>query len=160
MLKQLFLKNVWLKNLLLSCMVALLAPLIFPFILTSTEGQLVGSGIFKLYIFALLLAYLSFSLAYLLRPKRKRKFKGAKFTQEDLKKLPQEEGTVKWFNVHKGFGFIVRDSGGEVFVHFRSIRGTGNRSLFEGQRVSFVALASAKGMQAEDVCILDNNSQY
>lgn len=156
MLKQLFLKKIWLKNLLLSSLVALLAPLIFPFILTSAEGQIIGSGLVKLYIFALLVAYLSFSLAYLLRPKRKRKFKGANFTPEDLKNLPKEEGTVKWFNLHKGFGFIVRDTGGEVFVHFRSIRGTGNRSLIEGQRVRFVALASVKGMQAEDVCILDN----
>ena len=63
----------------------------------------------------------------------------------------REEGEVKWFNVSKGFGFITRDNGEEVFVHFRSIRGDGRRSLREGQRVAFVVEQSDKGPQAEDV---------
>ncbi|OPX55155.1 cold-shock DNA-binding protein family [Oceanospirillum multiglobuliferum] len=66
----------------------------------------------------------------------------------------REMGTVKWFNVSKGFGFITRDSGGDVFVHFRSIRGTGHRSLAEGQRVRFAIVQSDKGMQAEDVTVI------
>ncbi|OOV88653.1 cold-shock protein [Oceanospirillum linum] len=66
----------------------------------------------------------------------------------------REMGTVKWFNVSKGFGFITRDSGGDVFVHFRSIRGTGHRSLAEGQRVRFAIIQSDKGMQAEDVTVI------
>lgn len=61
------------------------------------------------------------------------------------------EGEVKWFNAAKGFGFIKQDSGGEVFVHFRSIRGTGRRGLRDGQRVSFILADSDKGPQAEDV---------
>lgn len=60
-------------------------------------------------------------------------------------------GTVKWFNVSKGFGFIIRDSGEEVFVHFRSIRSKNRRGLRDGQRVSFLVTDSAKGPQAEDV---------
>lgn len=64
---------------------------------------------------------------------------------------PREEGTVKWFNVSKGFGFITKDNGEEIFVHFRSIRGEGRRSLRDGQRVSFVEAQSTKGPQAEDV---------
>jgi len=64
---------------------------------------------------------------------------------------PREEGEVKWFNVSKGFGFIVKDDGEEIFVHFRSIRGDGRRSLRDGQRVSFVEAQSDKGPQAEDV---------
>ena len=64
---------------------------------------------------------------------------------------PREEGSVKWFNVSKGFGFITKDDGEEIFVHFRSIRGEGRRSLRDGQRVSFVEAQSAKGPQAEDV---------
>ncbi len=60
-------------------------------------------------------------------------------------------GTVKWFNVTKGFGFIVQDDGEEIFVHFRSIRGEGRRGLRDGQRVSFLVAQSDKGPQAEDV---------
>jgi CspA family cold shock protein len=63
----------------------------------------------------------------------------------------REEGEVKWFNVSKGFGFITKDDGEEIFVHFRSIRGEGRRSLKDGQRVSFHVADSDKGPQAEDV---------
>lgn len=63
----------------------------------------------------------------------------------------RETGEVKWFNVSKGFGFIIKDDGEEIFVHFRSIRGEGRRSLRDGQRVSFVVTQSDKGPQAEDV---------
>ena len=65
--------------------------------------------------------------------------------------IDREMGTVKWFNVSKGFGFIVREDGEEIFVHFRSIRGEGRRSLRDGQSVSFVVAQSDKGPQAEDV---------
>jgi len=64
---------------------------------------------------------------------------------------PREEGQVKWFNVSKGFGFITKDDGEEIFVHFRSIRGGGRRGLKDGQRVSFIVAESDKGPQAEDV---------
>jgi CspA family cold shock protein len=66
----------------------------------------------------------------------------------------REHGTVKWFNVSKGFGFITRDNGDDVFVHFRNIRGRGHRSLSEGQQVKFHTRDSDKGLQAEDVSIL------
>lgn len=65
----------------------------------------------------------------------------------------RESGTVKWFNTSKGFGFITRDAGDDVFVHFRSIRGQGHRTLFEGQRVEFNITEGDKGLQAEDVAI-------
>jgi len=65
----------------------------------------------------------------------------------------RESGTVKWFNASKGFGFITRDAGDDVFVHFRSIRGQGHRTLFEGQRVEFDITEGDKGLQAEDVAI-------
>lgn len=67
----------------------------------------------------------------------------------------REEGEVKWFNVSKGFGFISRENGEEIFVHFRSIRGEGRRSLRDGQRVSFVVADSDKGLQAEEVDAAD-----
>ena len=65
----------------------------------------------------------------------------------------RENGTVKWFNGNKGFGFITRDNGDDVFVHFRSIRGQGHRTLIEGQRVEFDVTEGEKGLQAEDVAI-------
>lgn len=67
----------------------------------------------------------------------------------------KETGSVKWFNPKKGFGFIARDEGGEIFVHFRSISETGQRALREGQRVSFSVSESDKGLQAEEVTNLD-----
>lgn len=63
----------------------------------------------------------------------------------------RENGTVKWFNVSKGFGFITRDSGEDIFVHYRAIRGDGHRALSEGQRVDFTVAHKDKGLQAEDV---------
>lgn len=67
----------------------------------------------------------------------------------------RETGTVKWFNTSKGFGFISRDSGDDIFVHFRAIRGEGHRVLVEGQRVEFAVVQRDKGLQAEDVTIID-----
>ena len=67
----------------------------------------------------------------------------------------REQGQVKWFNVSKGFGFIVKDDGEEIFVHFRSIRGEGRRGLNDGQRVNFIVEQSDKGPQAEDVVAED-----
>ena len=63
----------------------------------------------------------------------------------------REEGTVKWFNDDKGYGFIQRDTGDDAFVHFREIEGEGRRSLVEGQRVSFEVAQGQKGLQAEKV---------
>ena len=61
------------------------------------------------------------------------------------------QGTVKWFNAEKGFGFISRDDGDDVFVHHTAIIGEGYRSLDQGQRVSFDVTAGKKGPQASNV---------
>jgi cold shock protein len=61
------------------------------------------------------------------------------------------EGIVKWFNEKKGYGFISKDEGEDVFVHYSSILGTGFRSLYEGQRVRFEVEESDKGPQAVQV---------
>ena len=66
----------------------------------------------------------------------------------------KEQGTVKWFNGSKGFGFIGRDSGEDVFVHFSAIVSDGFRSLDEGQRVEFNVTQGTKGPQAENVVVL------
>ncbi len=67
-----------------------------------------------------------------------------------------EQGTVKWFNTSKGFGFITREDGSDIFVHHRSIRGQGQgrRRLVEGQRVMFIEGIGEKGPQADNVRIV------
>ena len=65
----------------------------------------------------------------------------------------REIGTVKWFNSGKGYGFIERESGDDIFVHYSAILGDGYRSLEEGQRVEFSVEESPKGLQAASVSI-------
>jgi len=83
-------------------------------------------------------------------------FRQAEFAQH--KKFPQgntekkmAEGTVKWFNDSKGFGFIEQDNGPDVFVHFSEIQGDGFKSLAEGDRVSFEVTQGQKGPQSSNV---------
>jgi CspA family cold shock protein len=61
------------------------------------------------------------------------------------------QGTVKWFNATKGFGFIEREGGADVFVHFSAIQSSGYKSLEEGQRVEFTVEQGPKGLQATQV---------
>jgi CspA family cold shock protein len=63
-------------------------------------------------------------------------------------------GTVKWFNGTKGFGFIARDGGPDVFVHFSAIQGDGFKNLDEGQKVEFNVDAGPKGPQASNVVVV------
>src|SRR5271165_1854049 len=77
-----------------------------------------------------------------------RKFKNNKGTKQ------MEQGTVKWFNDAKGFGFISRQNGEDVFVHFSAIQTNGFRSLQEGQAVEFNVTKGPKGLQAENVQVL------
>jgi CspA family cold shock protein len=63
----------------------------------------------------------------------------------------KEQGTVKWFNASKGYGFIQRQSGEDVFVHFSAIQAEGYKSLNEGQAVEFEVKTGSKGLQAENV---------
>ncbi len=65
-------------------------------------------------------------------------------------------GIVKWFNDAKGYGFIEREGQPDVFVHYRSINGTGRRSLYEGQHVSFEVVDGQKGAQAANVMVTES----
>lgn len=100
----------------------------------------------ELYISSFVMTYLIMIMAnYFLMPKE------ALLITKLKKEKKYEEGTVKWFNAEKGFGFILRDSGGEIFVHFRAIRGTREKFLLEGKRVKYTVAVNEKGMQAESV---------
>ncbi|AUF95144.1 cold-shock protein [Pseudomonas shirazensis] len=66
----------------------------------------------------------------------------------------RQNGTVKWFNDEKGYGFITPESGADLFVHFRAIQGDGFKTLKEGQKVSFVATQGQKGLQADEVQVI------
>ncbi len=67
----------------------------------------------------------------------------------------KEKGTVKWFNAGKGYGFIQREQGGDVFVHFSAIQSEGYRSLNEGDAVEFEVQDGPKGLQAANVTRLE-----
>lgn len=66
----------------------------------------------------------------------------------------QVTGVVKWFNDAKGYGFIEREGSADVFVHYRAINGTGRRTLYEGQQVSFDVAEGDKGLQASNVTVV------
>ena len=67
----------------------------------------------------------------------------------------RHNGTVKWFNERKGYGFIAQENGDDVFVHYREIRGEGFKTLAEGQQVEFGLVTRDKGPAAEDVVPTD-----
>ncbi len=73
------------------------------------------------------------------------------FVQKHLEVFFMNNGTVKWFNSEKGFGFIERENGDDVFVHFSAIVGDGYKSLEEGQSVDFDIVEGERGAQAANV---------
>ena len=76
------------------------------------------------------------------------------FEYEDADNFERESGTVKWFDATKGYGFIVRESGQDLFVHFSKIQGEGYRVLEEGQRVEFSVGEGRVGPVAEDCVVI------
>ena len=117
----------------------------------NVEGLIQAQGmVLVLAILAVLTFVFSFVSAQLVPARRRRQRSSGTMVESDVED-GRERGVVKWFNVKKGFGFITWDEGEDVFVHFRSIRGQGHRSLNEGQRVKFSVVRGDKGPQAEDV---------
>ena len=72
-------------------------------------------------------------------------------TATQVKDMSTTSGTVKWFNESKGFGFIEREGGPDVFVHFSAIKGDGFKTLSDGQKVEFTVTQGQKGPQAENI---------
>lgn len=115
-----------------------------------------AAGSLMIYALALAIAGVCISTILVLTKQLARHGSDHDYDDEDFgDEDDREAGTVKWFNTSKGFGFISRDQGEDVFVHFRAIRGDGHRVLVEGQRVEFVVARREKGLQAEDVTIID-----
>ncbi|AHK16433.1 MAG: cold shock domain-containing protein [Thalassolituus sp.] len=157
------------KLLVRKIIVALVFAIVSPFVvaallsgmtegLTLANGELLNSdnlttvvGMTDLLIVIGVLTFLiSLGSAFLVPSRRRRQRSSGTIVESDVED-GRERGVVKWFNVKKGFGFITWDEGEDVFVHFRSIRGQGHRSLTEGQRVKFSVVRGQKGPQAEDV---------
>lgn len=149
-----------------SAVVVLLAVLSFPKLITDiqlTDGTLISaenflnvSG-FQNYFILLFVISMAVALgANLISSSRGRRARSSGTMFENDTDDGRERGTVKWFNMKKGFGFITWERGRgkedeDVFVHFRSIRGNGYRTLTEGQKVKFLVVLGEKGPQAEDV---------
>jgi CspA family cold shock protein len=145
--------NIILRSILIGFLVAIPSPFLLDWLAGMNEansGAATFAGIYLLAFVGCMIMGLTHSGAAKVR-KSTPVSGGASAPQTE----GREEGTVKWFNVTKGFGFITRDSGEDVFVHYRSVRGNGRRTLREGQRVMFVVVDGDKGLQADDVSVDD-----
>ena len=145
------------KNLIILCISAVIAAFISPTIIQFTA--LAGFTAFLLNGFLALILMLTLQsikteaiTKYF--AKRKAAKAAAKKSTKGSSDPNRETGTVKWFDSNKGYGFITRSMGEDIFVHFRSIKGNGYRSLYEGQTVEFVVTEGSKGPQAEDIHIV------
>lgn len=126
--------------------VSLIISLVSPLLLDVVLHQEIGTNFIVYFIFFFVSIYLGALLS-----------KGigrSSASYEEDEDDDREEGTVKWFNSSKGFGFLTRDNDEDVFVHYRAIRGRGRRFLIEGQQVRFYVTEGEKGKQAEHVSIV------
>lgn len=132
-----------LRALIASLIIALVAPLL----LAAVLQQDLGTNFVVYFLFFFVSIYLGAILS-----------KGVQVQSSDYDDEDEdddrEQGTVKWFNSSKGFGFLTRDNDEDVFVHYRAIRGRGRRFLIEGQQVRFYVTEGEKGKQAENVSII------
>lgn len=138
-----------LGQLFLSLVLSVIGSLVLLFLLPSLGMEpSVGSKTKTFVVIAIVILALLYAMGALQSVIANRRF-------DPIPSGPREEGTVKWFNSTKGFGFITREDGEDVFVHYRSIRDKNRYLLREGSVVSYVLGRSGKGPQAEDVDLED-----
>lgn len=132
---------------------SLIIALVMPLLMAAVLKEDLGTHFLEYFSFLLVSVYLGAVIS------QSGSGESASYSQsddEDEDNDDREEGTVKWFNSSKGFGFLTRDNGEDVFVHYRAIRGRGRRFLLEGQQVRFYVTEGEKGKQAENVSIIRN----
>lgn len=147
-----------------SAIITILAIVLLPMMVTdlqqsggaavTADNLLSVSGLQTFFVVLFALSLITVLIVTLLLPSHRRRNRSSGTIVEADTDDGRERGTVKWFNMKKGFGFITWERGNDredVFVHFRSIRGQGYRTLTEGQKVKFTIVTGDKGPQAEDV---------
>ncbi|EAQ67540.1 probable cold-shock protein [Marinomonas sp. MED121] len=130
---------------------SIIIALVMPLLMAAVLKEELGNNFLVYFAFVFVASYLGAVLGG-----ETKVSKGASSDEDEDEDDDREEGTVKWFNSSKGFGFLTRDNGEDVFVHYRAIRGRGRRFLIEGQQVRFYVTEGEKGKQAENVSILRN----
>lgn len=143
---------------LISLLLALPAPLLIALFLSLFGGELAaqlflileGGGVVPGYLAVAAAAFVLLLIATLTL----HAFSPRLAVLAEVENDDREIGEVKWFNVNKGYGFIKRETGEDVFVHFRAIRGRGHRTLAEGQKVRYHVIENDRGLQADDVTVI------
>ncbi len=151
-------RKVLLRCSLISLLLAAPAPLLIALFASLADGALTGAfeealtldGVERIYVASAVAVFLILLVATIavhsLTPQL--------VNLAEIENDDREMGEVKWFNVNKGYGFITRDNGEDVFVHFRAIRGKGHRTLAEGQKVRYHVINNERGLQADDVTVI------
>lgn len=127
--------------------VSLVIALIVPLLIAGVLKEEVGTNFLIYFGFILVSVYIGAMVSQV-------RISARDSDSEDDEDDDREQGTVKWFNSSKGFGFLTMENGDDVFVHYRAIRGRGRRFLVEGQLVRFYVTEGEKGKQAENVSII------
>ena len=143
---------------LVSLLLAAIAPLLIALFISlfggavadSLSDALASNGVARAYIATALAVFVVLLVATLILNRLTPKLVNLAEVEND----DREIGEVKWFNVNKGYGFITREDGEDVFVHFRAIRGKGHRTLAEGQKVRYHVVQNERGLQADDVTVI------
>lgn len=134
-------------SMILICLGILLGVVLTMFVQPINTALIIAGGLLAL---AIVLTFIK-NLAKRSASKPKKSKPARATTSSSKPSSNQMQGTVKWFNYKKGFGFIEQENGEDVFVHHRSIIGTGRKSLREGQKVLMDIVDGDKGLQAENV---------
>ncbi|WP_458524864.1 cold-shock protein [Onishia taeanensis] len=151
-------QKVLLRCSLISVLLAAPAPLLIALFIYLTGGDLSRELFASLEVGGVALVYLATAVAVflvtLIATVAVHVLTPTLATLAEVEDDDREIGEVKWFNVNKGYGFITRDGGDDVFVHFRAIRGKGHRTLAEGQKVRYHVIENERGYQADDVTVI------